>query len=154
MEAHRVRRRARVRNDPPEAVRRWKRTYRLAQYGLTEEDFDRLLEIQEYACAMCQEPFEDGRPISIDHDHACCKAEKRSCGQCVRGLLCLRCNTALGYIERYAGLARAYMADPPAGSGKVILPTGRWRSLGARYLDTVEATGSSPVRPTTKASAT
>jgi Recombination endonuclease VII len=115
MENHRVRRRARERNDPPEAIRRWKRKHLLASYGLTQEDFDRLLAAQGYRCAMCPTPFEDGRPIFIDHDHACCPDEKRSCGKCVRGLLCLSCNTALGHIERKYELARAYLANSPVG---------------------------------------
>lgn len=50
MKAHRVRRRARVRNDPPEAVKRWRRKNRLKNYGLTPEQFDLLLEAQDYAC--------------------------------------------------------------------------------------------------------
>jgi hypothetical protein len=62
---------------------------------------------------MCRTPFEDGQPIFIDHDHACCPDEKSSCGQCVRGLLCLSCNTALGVIERKYDLARAYLDNPP-----------------------------------------
>jgi hypothetical protein len=33
---------------------------------------------------------------------------------CVRGLLCLPCNTALGLIERTYELARAYLDSPPA----------------------------------------
>jgi hypothetical protein len=116
MESHRVRRRARVRNDPPEALKRWRLAHKLKRYGLTQEDFDRLLEIQGYACGMCQEPFEDGQVIFIDHDHACCPDEKKSCGECVRGLLCLSCNTALGIIERKLATARAYLDSPPLAS--------------------------------------
>jgi Recombination endonuclease VII len=65
-------------------------------------------------CAKCQTRFEEDQPIFIDHDHAYCPDEKSSCGTCVRGLLCLSCNTALGLIERKYELARAYLDNPPA----------------------------------------
>jgi hypothetical protein len=120
MENHRVRRRGRVRNDTPEAKARWRQAHKLKRYGLTDEDFDRMLEEQGYACAMCFEPFQEDEPVFIDHDHACCPDEKRSCGRCVRGLLNLRCNVGVGYIERYGDLARAYLgktaAPRPRGS--------------------------------------
>jgi Recombination endonuclease VII len=93
--------------------RRWRSKQRLTRYGLTRQTFDRLLEVQGYACAMGGEPFTKDSVICIDHDHACCPKEKSSCGSCVRGLLCLSCNTALGRIERRAGQARAYLAAPP-----------------------------------------
>jgi Recombination endonuclease VII len=70
-----------------------------------------MLESQGYACAMGREPFEDGQVIFIDHDHACCTSEKSSCGKCVRGLLCLKCNTALGYIEKMQEVAQAYLGQ-------------------------------------------
>jgi hypothetical protein len=96
----------------PEAAARWRKTHRFTRFGITEEEFNQLLGIQGYACGMCRKPFGDGERISIDHDHACCPvlpgAVARSCGKCVRGLLCFRCNTALGYIELYGELARAY----------------------------------------------
>jgi hypothetical protein len=98
----------------PAAKRRWNQAHKLVRYGLTREQFDRLLEIQQNACAMCHTRFEEEQPIFIDHDHACCPDEKSSCGKCVRGLLCLSCNTALGLIERKYELAQAYLNDPPA----------------------------------------
>jgi hypothetical protein len=65
------------------------------------------------ACGMCHEPFAEGQRIYADHDHNCCKkqvkATAKTCGRCMRGLLCLRCNTALGYIELYGELAKAYL---------------------------------------------
>jgi hypothetical protein len=106
----------------PDARRRWNQTYKLSRYGLTQADFDRLLEVQDYACAMCHEPFTEGQPIFIDHDHACCPGEKSSCGRCVRGLLELGCNIALGYIERRYEMARAYLDSPP---GQLVIEVER-----------------------------
>jgi len=63
---------------------------------------------------MCHARFGEDQPIFIDHDHVCCPDEKSSCGKCVRGLLCLSCNTALGLIGRKYELARAYLNSPPA----------------------------------------
>jgi Recombination endonuclease VII len=97
----------------PAARRRWARTHRLSRYGLTPEKFDRLLEVQGNSCGMCHGPFAAGGPIFVDHDHACCPGGRASCGKCVRGLLCLSCNTALGHIERKSELACAYLANPP-----------------------------------------
>ena len=66
---------------------------------------------------MCRTPFDEDQLIFTAHDHACCP-EKTSCGTCVRGLLCLSCNTALGHIERKYDLARAYLDSPP---GEVVM---------------------------------
>jgi recombination endonuclease VII len=62
---------------------------------------------------MCRREFEDGL-IHIDHDHGCCQERNRSCGKCVRGLLCHRCNIALGYVEAYRELADAYLVAAQA----------------------------------------
>jgi hypothetical protein len=100
---------------------------KLKRYGLTQETFDRLLEKQGYACGMCHEPFGEEQPVFIDHDHTlgCHPGEKQACDKCRRGLLCLRCNTALGYIERHGELARAYLGSRHArheGPGACIIP--------------------------------
>jgi hypothetical protein len=104
----------------PEARTRWNRAHKLKRFGLTPESFQAMLEAQGYACAMGREPFEEGQRICIDHDHACCPvapgARARSCGKCVRGLLCLTCNVAVGYVETYSELVASYLetAQRPA----------------------------------------
>jgi Recombination endonuclease VII len=60
-----------------------------------------------------QGAVKDGQQVCIDHDRNHCRTEKRSRGECVRGLLCLSCNTALGQIERKYAMARAYLDSPP-----------------------------------------
>ena len=63
-----------------------------SSYRLRPEDFDRMVRLQDDRCAICAEPTEDWH---VDHDHSCCPG-RRSCGACVRGLLCRRCNHGLG----------------------------------------------------------
>jgi Recombination endonuclease VII len=113
MESQRRRTRAQQRVVAPEDKARWNRSHKFVRLGISQERFNEMLEAQGYACAMCGEPFREGDRIFADHDHTCCpkqvKATAKTCGRCVRGLLCFRCNTALGYIEKYGALARAYL---------------------------------------------
>jgi hypothetical protein len=102
-------RRAAGLRESPELRKKHNRKYRITSYGITEAKFAQMLEAQDYACAMCHEPFEDGQRIHVDHDHTCCKQKNRACSKCVRGLLCFRCNIAIGYIEKYGALAGAYL---------------------------------------------
>lgn len=56
-----------------------------------------MLEEQDGRCANlgCRIDNPGKRGWMVDHDHSCC-AGNRSCGKCVRGLLCTRCNVMLG----------------------------------------------------------
>jgi hypothetical protein len=36
--------------------------------------------------------------LTLDHDHSCCPTNK-SCDNCVRGILCHKCNTAAGLLD-------------------------------------------------------
>jgi hypothetical protein len=129
--ARKTTRRTGVRNPvDPVAAARWRMTHKFKRYGITREQFDQLLAEQNDACAMCFSAFEDGQRICIDHDHACCPDEKSSCGECVRGLLCITRNTALGQIEKKYDMARAYLdARKPRTarmSGAVVPPLAGW----------------------------
>jgi len=84
--------------------------HRKWRFGVTAERYRELLERQGGACAACNQPesAEYGgnvKSLAVDHDHACCPG-KRSCGECVRGLLCQACNTALHGFERLVQLGR------------------------------------------------
>lgn len=69
-----------------------------SKYRLTLERYEQILADQGGRCAICgTDSPQDIRldRFHVDHDHSCCPG-RESCGQCVRGLLCRGCNTALG----------------------------------------------------------
>lgn len=71
------------------------------KFGLSLEDYDRMLAEQGGGCAICGTTQAGGRHntfFPVDHDHACCPG-KKSCGKCLRGLLCAKCNLGLGAFD-------------------------------------------------------
>lgn len=75
-------------------------------YGLTREEYQSLFDKQQGLCASCGLPqavshYGKMLPLAVDHDH--------KTGE-VRGLLCISCNRALGYLfddpERIEALLR------------------------------------------------
>lgn len=76
-----------------------RRCTKLSTYGLNARQFWELLAAQGGRCATCPTEHTEADPLCVDHDHACCPGRKKSCGRCVRGLLCRRCNTALGMVD-------------------------------------------------------
>lgn len=69
------------------------RRARVEAYGISLEDYDAMLKRQGGRCAICHR--KSGSSLSIDHDHSCCSTARKSCGRCVRGLLCQPCNRRL-----------------------------------------------------------
>lgn len=58
------------------------------RYGMTVEDYERLFEKQNGCCAICRIHRDKlNRALDVDHDH--------KTGE-IRGLLCKKCNVALG----------------------------------------------------------
>ena len=74
----------------------------VSRYGLTIQEYNKLLEKQGYACAICGVPHydENGKRLYIDHNHA-------KGLNAVRGLLCSSCNFGLGLFKDSPEVLRA-----------------------------------------------
>lgn len=94
---------------PPEA--RWARY--LKKYGMTLADYERMFARQGGRCALCGDSpkaSKHGHTLDVDHDHDT---------GAVRALLCRRCNSAVGQVERFESLGllvavRTYVAASKA----------------------------------------
>lgn len=60
---------------------------RLKKFGISLDDYDRIMELQGGVCAACKQ--DKGRRLCVDHDHATGR---------VRGILCTVCNLVLGLV--------------------------------------------------------
>jgi len=70
---------------------RTSRSFRKLRYGMTFEEYEQMLEKQMNCCAICKATVEEnGRLLSVDHDHSNGK---------VRQILCDRCNRMLGQVQ-------------------------------------------------------
>lgn len=77
-------------NKPAERLQR--RHAKIRKYGLTPAEFDAMLDAQGRVCAICgtDKPSKRDNTFRIDHCH--------KTGN-VRGLLCMKCNSALGMLQ-------------------------------------------------------
>lgn len=71
------------------------------RHGLNVLQYHDMFLQQGYACKIC-----GAKPkrLELDHDRNCCGSNsrvlsRRSCGGCIRGLLCGNCNSMIGHYE-------------------------------------------------------
>ena len=57
------------------------------KFGISLEDYEQLLQDQGGRCAICERPPREDIALHVDHEHGTGR---------IRGLLCFRCNNALG----------------------------------------------------------
>jgi len=78
------------------------------KFGIGLKLYDEMLARQGGKCGACgaTDAGNNGRRFAIDHDHGCCPGSK-TCGKCIRMLLCARCNYVLGRVKDDAGVLRA-----------------------------------------------
>jgi hypothetical protein len=77
-----------TRRDNPRVVKHRKLK---SSYGISLEDFEKMLELQSHSCPICSFPFDytsQSKGPNVDHDHETGK---------VRMILCRFCNNLLGY---------------------------------------------------------
>jgi len=67
----------------------------LRRHNLTITEYEKLFREHNGVCAICGEKETFRKHLSIDHNHNCCNS-KKTCGKCIRGLLCSRCNQMIG----------------------------------------------------------
>ena len=71
------------------------------KYGLTENDYNRMFQIQGGKCAICGTHQASLKSkLCVDHNHTTGK---------VRALLCAGCNTSLGHYEKRKELCEEYL---------------------------------------------
>lgn len=72
---------------------------RKQRYGLTRDQFDALFALQGNCCAICKATSPGRTFWAVDHDHGCCPGSEKTCGECVRGILCGPCNKGIGHLR-------------------------------------------------------
>ena len=98
----------------------------MKKYGTTVEWYrDKLIE-QSGICALCKHLSHHHGTIQrlqVDHNHDCCDLHTKSCGECLRGLLCADCNIRLAPVEDVLK------------QGTIVPLAGTWLSKALAYLD-------------------
>jgi len=110
-----------------------------SKYGITLTQYNEILSLQGGCCAICRKITTER--LLVDHDHAT--------GQ-IRGLLCKRCNSMLGFIEsvdritvenalHYVEGQSPVRIDPVEKKKRIPYPIAPdYDSMGVRRLEDIE----------------
>jgi len=88
--------------------------YYKRKYDITLDEYNKLFESQKGRCAICARQPRTRR-LTVNHDHSIEKEEGVRAS--IRGLLCMRCNKALGMFHDALNIieqAWHYLKNPPA----------------------------------------
>lgn len=67
------------------------------KYGISSDEYERIFEYQNGACAVCFWKQTEDEILRLDHDHGTGK---------IRGLLCHQCNVSIGLMKDSAAILR------------------------------------------------
>lgn len=87
-------------------------------FGITSQEYSAVFAKQKGVCALCFQPTQ-GKFLDVDHshNHLHSRVGQQGCKECIRGLLCNRCNMALGLLEVSPNLqndlVRHYLSQRP-----------------------------------------
>jgi hypothetical protein len=70
------------------------------KYGITQQDYENMLEEQNHKCGICgiHEKHAENSRLCVDHNHKT---------NVIRGLLCKKCNQAIGLLQDNADFCDA-----------------------------------------------
>lgn len=87
------------RRNNPEKVKKQRLSFQLKKYGLTIDQYEKMLLLQNNKCKICKTSKPGGRMtrFAVDHDKITGK---------VRGLLCDKCNLGIGFLNHDVGVLR------------------------------------------------
>ena len=84
-----------------------RRSHLKRKHGITLQDYERMLADQTGTCAICGRAPRSDISLHVDHDHETGR---------IRGLLCFKCNNALGDFEdhpEWLDRAASYLSRDP-----------------------------------------
>lgn len=93
--------RKRYKDNPLKARENARKTYLKSKFQISPEDYNEKVQAQNGLCALCDN-VQNGKYDLLDIDHS------HKTGQ-IRALLCMHCNTSLGFYEIHAEAIMRYM---------------------------------------------